>query len=102
MNMNRRPADEQESCEQIAELFKALSDPTRVRIIAELVSHEACVHDLATALGLTQSAVSHQLRLLRHLQVVRSRREGRHVYYRLDDAHVRDLYVLAREHLEHR
>ncbi len=99
--MNRHPADEQESCELIAELFKALSDPTRVRIIAHLVSTEACVHDLASALDLTQSAVSHQLRLLRNLQVVRSRREGRHVYYRLDDAHVRDLYVLAREHLEH-
>ena len=95
------PAPDPDSAEQIAELFKALADPTRVGIIAQLARAEACVHDLAATLALTQSAISHQLRLLRHMHVVRARRDGRHVYYRLDDEHVRDLYELAREHLAH-
>jgi DNA-binding transcriptional ArsR family regulator len=99
--VTRVQVDDPQSSERIAELFKALSDPTRVRIIAELARAEACVHDLAATLGLTPSAVSHQLRLLRHMHVVRPRRDGRHVFYRLDDTHVRDLYLLAHEHLHH-
>ena len=85
--------------ERLAELFKALSDPTRVRIIARLADSEACVHELADELELGQSTVSHQLRLLRHLRIVRSRKNGRHVFYQLDDEHVRDLYERARAHL---
>jgi len=82
----------------MAGLFKALADPTRVRIIAALAGGERCVGDLAETVGLTISAVSHQLRLLRRLRAVRARREGRHVYYALDDEHVARIFEYAMEH----
>lgn len=84
---------------RLADLFKALADPTRVRIVAALSHTELCVDDLAQVLGMSQSAVSHQLRMLRHLQLVAFRRAGRHAFYRLDDDHVRDLFRRSREHL---
>lgn len=86
---------------RLAETFKALSDPTRVRLIAALRDAEVCVGDLARALGLEQSTVSHQLRLLRALQIVRARKAGRHVYYALDDDHVRGLFAQGIEHVRH-
>lgn len=86
---------------RLAETFKALSDPTRVRLIAALREAEVCVGDLARALGLEQSAVSHQLRLLRALQIVRARKVGRHVYYTLDDDHVRGLFAQGIDHVRH-
>tara|TARA_R110002096_G_scaffold434832_5_gene658281 strand:- start:91374 stop:91700 length:327 start_codon:yes stop_codon:yes gene_type:complete len=85
----------------IAAIFKALSDATRVRIIAAILDQERCVHDLCEELGLEQSAVSHQLRVLRDKKLVRHRKEGRHVYYALDDAHVRALLESAFEHVGH-
>jgi ArsR family transcriptional regulator len=85
--------------ERLAALFKALADPTRVRIIGRLLAGEACVPELADELGLGQSTVSHSLRLLRHLHIVRSRKDGRHAYYQLEDDHVRDLFERARAHL---
>src|SRR4030095_2555988 len=84
---------------RLAELFKALADPTRVRIIARLADSEACVHEISDELALQQSTVSHQLRLLRHLRIVRSRKDGRHVFYQLEDEHVRDLFERACAHL---
>ena len=87
--------------QQLADMFKALADPTRVRMIALLADDEVCVHELADKLDMGQSAVSHQLRTLRQLRIVRQRRDGRHVYYRLDDDHVRDIFERAREHLSH-
>jgi len=86
---------------QLARIFKALSDPTRVRIIAALLGGERCVHVLTAALGMSQSAVSHQLATLRELRVVRAAKEGRHVYYTLDDAHIHDLFQQALDHLQH-
>ncbi len=86
---------------RLAETFKALSDPTRVRIISLLVDQERCVLDLAAALGISQSAVSHQLRILRGLRLVRWRREGRQVFYTLDDEHVAALYQCALDHVLH-
>ncbi len=86
---------------RLAWTFKALSDPTRVRIISALSHHEMCVYDLAAALGMSQSAVSHQLRTLREMRLVRFRKEGRHVYYTLDDAHIHDLFHQGLEHLNH-
>jgi ArsR family transcriptional regulator len=74
--------------ERLAETFKALGDPTRVRMLSALSRAELCVCDLATLLGATESAISHQLRLLRSLRVVRARRDGRMVFYRLDDDHI--------------
>jgi ArsR family transcriptional regulator len=86
---------------RLAEVFKALADPTRVRIISALAHTELCVYDLAAALGMSQSAVSHQLRSLREMRLVRYRKAGRHVYYALDDEHIRDLFQRGLEHVEH-
>jgi DNA-binding transcriptional ArsR family regulator len=86
---------------RLADLFKALSDPNRVRIISALSQAELCVHDLAFTLGMSQSAVSHQLRSLREMHLVRRRRQGRHIFYQLDDEHIRDLFQRSLEHIEH-
>jgi DNA-binding transcriptional ArsR family regulator len=86
---------------QVAEIFKALADPTRVRILHALLHAELCVGDLAAVLEMSESAVSHQLRLLRGLRVVRARRDGKLVYYALDDEHVTRLFQLSLEHLGH-
>jgi len=86
----------------LAATFKALADPTRLRIVSVLAQTELCVCDLAATLGMTQSAVSHQLRLMRDLRLVKSRKEGRMVYYALDDEHIRDLFQRGLEHIEHR
>ncbi len=85
----------------MAALFGALADPNRVRLIAALERAELCVGDLAATVGLSDSATSHQLRLLRTLGLVRTRREGRTVYYALDDEHVRTLYRQALAHVGH-
>ena len=85
----------------LADLFAALGDPTRLRIVAALAQHELCVCDLAATIGISESAVSHQLRGLRALGLVRTRREGRLVYYTLDDAHVVTLYYQALDHVGH-
>jgi DNA-binding transcriptional ArsR family regulator len=86
---------------RLAETFKALSDPTRVRIVSLLTGAELCVHDLAAELDVSQSAISHQLRTLRDLRLVRWRREGRQIFYALDDEHVADLFCRALEHVAH-
>lgn len=86
---------------QLADLFSALSDPTRLRIISVLLEGELNVGDLAARLNMTESAVSHQLRGLRQLHLVRSRKDGRQVYYALDDDHVARLYRLGMDHVEH-
>ena len=83
----------------LAELFKALSDPTRVRILSALGDTEVCVSDLVAALGMGQSAISHQLRYLREMRLVATRRDGKHVFYRLDDDHVRGLFTQGLEHV---
>ncbi|HLT18740.1 MAG TPA: metalloregulator ArsR/SmtB family transcription factor [Thermomicrobiales bacterium] len=85
----------------MVEIFGALADPTRLRIIAALATRELCVLDLAAAIGLSQSAVSHQLRVLRDRGLVRARRAGRRAYYRLDDDHVETLFRQARDHAGH-
>jgi ArsR family transcriptional regulator, lead/cadmium/zinc/bismuth-responsive transcriptional repressor len=83
----------------LADTFRALGDPTRVRILDALSHGELCVCDLAAVLSLSQSAVSHQLRLLRGLRLVRARREGRMVFYALDDLHVVDLLRQGLRHV---
>ncbi len=84
---------------RLAAVFKSLSDPTRLRIISLVSEREYCVTDLVAALGMEQSTVSHQLRDMRAAGWVRYRREGRHVFYSLDDEHVRDLYHQALAHI---
>ncbi|WP_434510278.1 ArsR/SmtB family transcription factor [Desulfitobacterium sp. AusDCA] len=88
----------------LAELFKTLSDPTRVRIMdaLSLGKGEFCVCDLAELLGLSQSATSHQLRVLRKSKLVKYHREGKMVYYSLDDDHVLGLYSQGLEHISER
>lgn len=82
---------------ELAETFKVLSGPTRVRLISALAAGELCVADLARVVGISQSAASHQLRLLRHLDLVNSRRMGKLVYYSLDE----DTLLLFRQGLTH-
>lgn len=84
----------------LAETFRLLGDPTRVRLLDALSTGEMCVCDLATLLGHTVSAVSHQLRLLRGVRLVRHRRAGRMVFYSLDDHHIIGLLSQARHHVE--
>ncbi len=86
---------------RLAETFKALSDPTRVRLISALSHSEMCVHELAAAVGVSQSAASHQLRTLREMRLVRFRKEGRHVFYTLDDDHIDSLFRQGLDHIEH-
>lgn len=85
----------------LASLFKALADPTRVRIIGVLAQVEVCVGDLTLALGMSQPAVSHHLKLLRRWRIVSTRRDGKHIYYTLQDEHVEALYQQALEHVTH-
>lgn len=85
----------------VAELFRALSDPSRVRIISALVEGEKNVSTLATAVGISESAVSHHLRGLRQMRLVRARKRGRQVFYRLDDSHIVDLYQRGLDHVRH-
>ncbi len=89
-----------ESIEAVADVFKLLGDPTRVRLVDALSHGERCVCDLASLVGQTESAVSHQLRLLRAARLVRVRRTGRHAYYALDDHHVVGLLHDTRKHVE--
>ena len=86
----------------LAETFNVLGDATRVRILDALARAELCVQDIARLLGLSESAVSHQLRLLRGMRLVRPRRAGRMVYYTLDDQHIVGLFEQGLEHVEER
>jgi len=86
---------------QLAELFNALSDASRVRIISLLIEGERSVSALAEGLTMTESAVSHQLRGLRQLHLVRTRKTGRQVFYSLDDDHVARLFSLGLDHVQH-
>ncbi|MEM5768526.1 MAG: metalloregulator ArsR/SmtB family transcription factor [Bacillota bacterium] len=84
----------------IAETFQLLSDPTRVKLVYVLAEGgELCVHHIATILSMSQSAVSHQLRQLRNMRLVKTRREAQHVYYSLSDAHIMQLFNQCLEHV---
>jgi len=85
--------------QRMGEFFAVLSDPTRLRLVSLLAGNECCVCDLAERLGMTESAISHQLRSLRAGRLVSYRKEGRQVFYRLHDHHVLELYQTVREHL---
>ena len=83
----------------LADTFRILGDPTRVRIVDALAGGALCVHEISDRIGLSESAVSHQLRLMRTMRIVRGRREGRCVYYTLDDQHVLDLFQQGLRHV---
>ena len=99
--MRRQPLSDV-SASALAETFRALGDLTRVRMLDALAHSELCVQDLAARLHLTESAVSHQLRLLRNMRLVRTRRDGRLVFYALDDQHIVGLFEQGLEHVEER
>lgn len=84
----------------LVELFKVFGDSTRIRILYVLFEAEVCVCDLAEALHMTQSAISHQLKILKQSKLVKSRREGKSVFYSLADGHVRTIIGQGREHIE--
>lgn len=84
----------------LAELFKVFGDSTRIRILFVLFEAEVCVCDLAEALHMTQSAISHQLRILKQNKLVNSRREGKSIFYSLADGHVRTIIAQGRDHIE--
>ena len=90
---------EKETLEQIAELFKAFADPTRVQILSYLVDRELCVGDISQAVELSQSAISHQLRILKQMHLVKYRREGKNLLYSLADDHVRTILQMGLEHV---
>jgi DNA-binding transcriptional ArsR family regulator len=79
-----------------------MADPTRLRIVAALDATELCVCDLSATIGISESAISHQLRQMRDLSIVRTRRNGRRVFYSLDDAHVTSIYRQALDHVTHK
>ncbi len=83
----------------LSDLFKVMGDMTRVKILSALLDHELCVCDLSELIGMGQSAVSHQLRVLRASKVVKFRRDGKSIYYSMDDHHIRALFDVALEHI---
>lgn len=90
----------EEALYDLAELFKVFGDSTRIRILFVLFEAEVCVCDLAQALGMTQSAISHQLKILKQSKLVKCRREGKSVFYSLADNHVRTIVSQGMEHIE--
>jgi DNA-binding transcriptional ArsR family regulator len=96
--LEEQPADEY--LYDLAELFKVFGDSTRIRILYALFESELCVGDIAQLLNLSQSAVSHQLKLLKDAKLVKFRREGKIIFYALDDEHVRTIISMGMEHVE--
>ena len=94
--MNTLPSKER--LEQIAELFKGFADPTRVHILSLLQQQELCVTDIAEAVEISQSAISHQLRILKQMHLIKYRREGKNILYSLADDHVRTILEMGLEH----
>jgi len=94
----RKTLADHETIVSLAETFDVLSDQTRLKLVLALSKQELCVLDIAAVLGVTESAVSHQLRLLKTLRLVKKRKEGKMVFYSLDDAHIEDLIRIALHH----
>ena len=90
---------DKETLEQIADLFKAFADPTRVQILSLLLRGEMCVNHITDAVDISQSAVSHQLRILKQMQLVKFRRDGENILYSLSDDHVRTKLGMGLEHV---
>jgi ArsR family transcriptional regulator len=99
VNRVKKALPDEEALLNLAELFKVFGDTTRVRIISALIHAEMCVCDIASLLGMTKSAISHQLRALRQTKLVKYRKEGKVVYYSLDDDHVATLFAQGLLHV---
>ncbi len=92
----------EEKLYDLAELFKVFGDSTRIKILFALYESEMCVCDIAALLGMTQSAISHQLRVLKNSKLVKFRRDGKEVFYSLDDEHVFKILAAGFEHINHK
>ena len=99
VNAARKALHSEEHTQRLSETFKILSDPTRLKIVFALSREELCLCDLAALLGMTDSAISHQLRLLRNLRLVKYRKSGKMAYYSVDDEHIEDLLRIAHRHI---
>ena len=100
LSLARQDMPDEERLYDLAELFKVFGDATRIRILYVLFESEMCVCDIAELLNMTQSAISHQLRVLKQARLVRSRRDGKTVYYFLADDHVRTIIGQGMDHIE--
>lgn len=100
VNAVRRQMPDEESLMDLADFFKVFGDTTRVSILCALVKSEMCVCDIAALLGMTKSAISHQLRVLKQSKLVKNRRDGKVVYYSLDDEHVKNVFDQGLSHVE--
>ena len=89
----------EETMQGLAEFYKVFGDPTRIKILCTLFQSELCVCDLAEVTGMTQSAISHQLRVLKQMKLVKNRREGKIVYYSLADAHIQSILNQGMDHI---
>ena len=102
VNKALKSKPEREELERLLEVFKLLGDITRTQILWVLDKNEMCVCDIANVLNMTKSSISHQLAILRSAGIVNFRREGKEVYYSLDDFHITKLYEIGIEHIEHK
>lgn len=100
VNNAKKVMPEDDLIYDLAELFKVFADSTRMKIIYALMEGELCVCDIAAIVGTTQSAISHQLRILKQAKLVKYRKEGKVVYYSLDDEHISEIVKKGREHIE--
>lgn len=98
-NVKKKMLDEEELLD-IADFYKALSDSTRIKIINALYEHEMCVCDISVLLNMTKSAISHQLKNLKDLNLVKPRRQGKEIYYSLADSHVNIVFEITKEHVK--
>ena len=100
VNKVKKEIPKDELIYDLAEFFKVFADSTRMKIIYVLMGEELCVCDIAAIVGTTQSAISHQLRILKQSKLVKYRREGKIIYYSLDDEHISEIAKKGREHIE--
>ena len=102
VNNTIKQMDDEDLFNKMAEFFKIVGDTTRVKILFALDQNEMCVCDIANVLGMSKSSISHQLGTLRRMNIVKCRKVGKEVYYMLDDEHVKDVFEVGIEHIEHR
>ncbi len=101
VNKVKENMNDENELTSLANFFKIFGNFTRINIISALDQHEMCVCDLAVLLNMTKSAISHQLRTLRDTRLVKSRRDGKVIYYSLDDKHIQDIFEIGLEHIRH-
>lgn len=102
VNETIKKMPEEDTFNKIAEFFKILGDTTRTKILFALDLNEMCVCDIANVLNMSKSSISHQLGTLRRMNIVKCRKEGKEVYYTLDDNHIKEVFEVALEHIEHK